>query len=111
MSAPITGIAWWTLFPSLVKRHVSFCNRLTLCHFLTAAVCPDHVVLGVLVACCRWNVLLLDRVFAAGGAAAFACTFFLALVLYAGAFTFTGVAARAAALWLNRICCLELFVG
>ena len=52
---------------------------------------------------CRRDALLLGLVFAAGGAAAFACTFFLALVFRAKTSALTGVAACAAALRLNRI--------
>ena len=55
--------------------------------------------------------MLIGRVFDVGGTAAFARAFFLALVLHAGASTFAGVAARAAAIRLNRICCFELIVG
>ena len=110
MSASITVIAWWTSFLTLVTRRVNFCNRLALCHFSTAAACPGRAVL--LMGHFKWDALLLGQVFAAGGAAAFACAFFLALVLRAGAsmFTVTGVAPHTATLRLNRIHCFELIV-
>ena len=63
---------------------------------------------GFLVSHCRQDIPLLGWVFAAGGAAAFACAFFLALVLCVVTSAFTGVANHAAALRFNWNCCLDL---
>ena len=86
-----------------------FLQSLGVVSFSTAAACPGCAVL--LVDRFRQDALLLGWAFAAGDATAFACAFFLALVLRASAFLFTGVAKRATVLWLNRSRCFELIVS
>ena len=105
--ASIIAIAWWTLLSSLVTRWVSLRNFFGIVFFSTVSACPGRAVFDALVGCFRQDVLLLGWVFAARGAAAFACVFFLALVLCAGASTFTGIATQR----LNRICYCALIAG
>ena len=111
MLASIIAMAWWTSFLRLVTCRVSFCSRFMLHRFFTAAAYPGHGLLGVLVGCCRWDILLLGLVLAAGGAAAVAFALFLDLTLRAGASVSTGVADCAAAFWLNGTRRVDLSFG
>ena len=96
---------------SLANCRVSLHSHLVLYRSSTAAACPGCGLIGVLVG--RWmqDALLLGLVLAAGGDAAVTFALFLALVLHAGVYVSTGVAARVADFPPNRTHRVDFNVG